>query len=99
VADPGGGDWGDRLLLKPNKVTLFTMILYNSENNIHHIKPFCCSLFCHSSFVKYTSCLSCSGEAVMRLDYQILLKSPSLNLLAGSAPVGTSAPRFHDVSL
>jgi len=28
---------------------------------------------------------SCSSEAVMRLDYQILLKSPPLTLLAGSA--------------
>jgi len=27
------GDWGDRPL-KPTKVTLFTMILYNSENNV-----------------------------------------------------------------
>ena len=27
----------------------------------------------------------CSSEAVMRLDYQILLKSPHLTLLAGSA--------------
>ena len=31
---------------------------------------------CHSSFVKYTSSLSCSSEAVMRLEYQILLTSP-----------------------
>ena len=30
-ADPG---WVDRPLVKPRKVTSFTMILYNSENNI-----------------------------------------------------------------
>jgi len=32
-----GGDWP----LKPTKVTLFTMILYNSENSIRDIRPFC----------------------------------------------------------
>ena len=34
------------------------------------------------------------GGGVMRLDYQILLKSPPLNLLAGSAPVFTALSRF-----
>jgi len=43
--------------LKPKKVTLFTMILCNSENNIRDIRPFCCALFCHSSVVKYASTL------------------------------------------
>jgi len=63
------------------------MILYNSENNIRDIKPFCRSLFRHSSFVKHTSSLSCSSEAVARLDNQILLKSPPPpNLLTRSAP-------------
>ena len=63
--------------LKPAKVTLLTMILYHSENGIHHIRPFCRPLFCHSNVVKYTSSLlQYSSEPVMRLDYQILLKSP-----------------------
>jgi len=43
--------------LKPTKVTLSTMILYNSENSIRDIKPFCSPLICHSSVVKYTSSL------------------------------------------
>jgi len=43
--------------LKPTKVTLFTMILYNSENSICNIRPFCRLLFCHSNVVKYTSSL------------------------------------------
>jgi len=38
-------------------VTLFTMILYNSENNIRDTRPFCRPLFCHSSVVKYVSSL------------------------------------------
>jgi len=38
--------------LKPQKVTLFTMILHNSENNIRVVRPFFRPLFCHSSFVK-----------------------------------------------
>jgi len=43
--------------LKHRKETLFTMILYNSENNIPYIRPFCRPLLCHSSVVKYTSFL------------------------------------------
>jgi len=35
-----GGDWADRPTLKPTKVTLFAMILYNSENNIRDLRPF-----------------------------------------------------------
>jgi len=43
--------------LKPTKVTLFTMILYNTENSIRDIRPFCRPLFCHSSVAKHTSAL------------------------------------------
>jgi len=32
--------------LKPAKVAFFTIILYNSENNIRNIEPLCCPLFC-----------------------------------------------------
>jgi len=35
-----GGDWGDRPLLKPTKVTFFTMILYNAGNSIRVIRSF-----------------------------------------------------------
>jgi len=49
------------------------MILYNSENSICDVRRFCCPLFYHRSVAKY---LSYSSEAVMRLDHQILLKSP-----------------------
>jgi len=48
-----GGDCGDHSPLKPTKVTLFTMTLYNSENN--DIKPFCRPLVFHNSVVKYTA--------------------------------------------
>jgi len=51
------GRLGRSLSLKPTKVTLFTMILYNSENSIRDIRLFCRPLFCHSSFVKFTSSL------------------------------------------
>jgi len=54
------------------------MILYNSENNIRDIRPFCRML----SFV--TAVLWS-----MSLNYQLLLKSPPLTLLAGSAPAFT----------
>jgi len=77
-------DWGNR----PPKIyesNLFTTILYNLENNIRDIRPFRRLLFCRNSFVKILH-LSYSNEAVMRLDYQILRKSPPLNLLAGSSP-------------
>jgi len=33
-ADPEGGDWGDRPIIKLTKVTLFTIILYHLENSI-----------------------------------------------------------------
>ena len=53
----------------------FTIILNNSENSIGDIWPFCRQFFRHNSAVKYTY-LSWSIEPVMRLDYQISLKSP-----------------------
>jgi len=43
--------------LKPTKETFFTKILYNPENSIRDVRPFRHPLFCHSSVVKYTSCL------------------------------------------
>jgi len=71
----------------PKNINSLTIILYNSENNIHDIKPFCCPLFCHSSVVKYSLFhLSYSMEAVMRLEFQILLIFPPITLLARSAP-------------
>jgi len=79
------GDWGENLALKPIKVTLFTLILYNSENSIRDIRSFCRPLFCHSSVVEYASPLFYSSEAIMRLGKQILLKSTHLTLLTGSA--------------
>ena len=50
------------------------------------VGPFCRPLFCHSNVVKCISCLSYNSEAIMRLDYQILLKCPSLMSLVGSSP-------------
>ena len=65
-----------RTPLKPTKVTLLTMILYNSENSIRDIGPFWRPLFYQSGVLKYTSSLLHSSELKMRLDCQILLKSP-----------------------
>ena len=56
-ADPGGGQLGRSPLLKPPNITLFTMILYKSENSIRDIKPFCRALFCHRIDVNNTSSL------------------------------------------
>jgi len=47
----GGSKGGDYPPLKPKKVTLFTMISYNSEKSIRDIWPFCRPLFCHSGEV------------------------------------------------
>jgi len=52
--------------LKPTKVTLFTMILFNSENSTRDTRPFCRPLFCHSSVVKY---LSYSSELDLTTTY------------------------------
>jgi len=52
-----GASRGEIAPLKPTKVTLFTMILRNSEKSIRDIRPFCRPLFCHSSVVKYASSL------------------------------------------
>ena len=65
-ADPGGGD---RPPLKPAKVTLFTMILYNLENNIRNIRPFRYPLFGHSTVS------SPRGDTV-GLDPQTKLQAP-----------------------
>jgi len=48
-----GGSRGGRSPppLKPRKATLFSMILFNSENDIRNTRPFCRPLFCHSSIV------------------------------------------------
>ena len=59
------------------------MILYNSENSICDVRRFCCPLFYHRSVAKY---LSYSSEAVMRLDHQILLKSPPLYIAGWIRP-------------
>jgi len=76
------------------------MILYNSENSIRDVRPFCSPLFCHSRAVKCILNLSYIRVPVARFDCQILLKSPPLNLLAGSAPgkVYLSAERSRSVT-
>ena len=51
-----GSDWAIAPP-KPLKVTFFTIIVYNSENNIRGIRLFFRQLFCHTSVVKYTSSL------------------------------------------
>jgi len=42
---------------KTYELTLFTMIVCNSENSIRNTRPFCDPLICHRSFVTYTSSL------------------------------------------
>jgi len=46
-ANPGGAI----ALPKTYELTLFTMIVYDSENSIRNIRPFCHPLFCHGSVV------------------------------------------------
>jgi len=66
------------------------MILYNSENNIRDLRPFCRPMFCFVTAVLWNILnLSCSSKHIMRLDRQLLLKShPSR--LAGWILIGRS---------
>jgi len=65
-----GGALGQSPLLKPTKVTLFTIILYNSENNIRDTRPFCRPMFYHCSVEMHSLLhLSYSSKAGMRFDY------------------------------
>ena len=80
MADSEGGAIGAISPLKLAEVTLFTMILYNSENSIRDIRPFCRPLICHNSVMCSLLHLSYSSEPVKRLDYQILLKLTPPNL-------------------
>ena len=82
---PRGGFTGTIAHLKPAKVTLFTMILYNSENGIRDIRPFSIPFICHSSVVKYISFLL---QQRSRQETRLANNAEigPLNLLAGSAP-------------
>jgi len=55
-AKPGGAIEGIALP-KTYELTLFTMIVCNSENSIRNAGLFCHPVFCHRSVVKYTSSL------------------------------------------
>ena len=98
--DPGMGEWGDRPPLKPTKVTFFTIILHNSENNIHDIRPFFRHLCYHTSVVKCTSSL-----LPQRSRYETWLPNiteiapPPLSSLAGSAPDCRIRPWLQDPPL
>jgi len=81
-----GGNWGNRPPLKPKKVTLFTMILCISESNICDIRQFCRPLFCHSSFIKYTSSLL-QYRSCWDWTTKYYWNRPPLDSLAGSASV------------
>ena len=80
--------------LKPTKVTLILMFLYNSENSIRNTRPFGRPLFHHSGIVKYTSSLlqQRSRYWIWQLD---ITEIALLALLAGSAP----APRVARLKL
>ena len=69
------GEWSPPL--KPKKGTFFHHDFVEFGKIIRDIRTFCCLLFYHRSVVKYSLLhLSYSSEPVMRLDCQILLKSP-----------------------
>jgi len=55
-------------LLKPTKINLFTIIMQNSENNIHYIWPFCRPLLLSRQCCELVRHLSYSREAVTELD-------------------------------
>jgi len=61
--------------LRLTKVTLFTMIFYNSENSIRDVRPFVVHC-CVTAVLRRILHHSYSSESVMRLAYPILLKSP-----------------------
>jgi len=85
----GVDPWGAVIPLKPTRTTLCIMISHNSENISKPISNKIFVMFelsdcwwyimdpllCHSMLWRKLH-LSCSSEAVTRLDYQILLKSP-----------------------
>jgi len=76
--DPIQGGWIGEIDPHKNSESNFAHNDFvNSENSMRDMKPYPCPLFCHSSVVKHFSSnhLSYSSEAVMWLDWQILLKS------------------------
>jgi len=79
-----GGRLGRSPTLKPTKVTFFTIILYNSENNIHDIRPFFRHLCYHTSVVKYTSSLL-PQRSLYETWLPNITEITPLNSLAGSA--------------
>ena len=72
--------------LKPAQVTLFTMILYNSENNIRDIRPFVWSQHCCE--VCFISLIV--GKSLWDLTTKYFWNRPPPTLLAWSAPVEAS---------
>jgi len=77
--------------MKPKKVTLFTMLLYNLENNIRDIRPHCRlpQQCCEVCFI-----LSYSREAVNEPGLLIITEIDlPLTLLAGSAPGNRTPPQ------
>ena len=81
-----GGDWADRPPKKPEKVTLFTVILYNSENNIRDqvhllsivLSQQCCEVYTSSQTVA-------KPLRGLTTKYRLTEISP-LTSLVGSAP-------------
>jgi len=57
------------------KLTLFTMTVYNSEDSIRDVRPFCSHCFVRAMLSSLFH-LFYSSDPVMRLEFQILLKSP-----------------------
>ena len=57
------------------KLTLFTTTVYNSEDSIRDVRPFCSHCFVRA-MLSSLLLLFYSSDPVMRLEFQILLKSP-----------------------
>jgi len=82
-SDPGVGAIGATKTYESNFIH-HDFLQFGKQHSRY--KAILSSIFCHSSVVGSILHPFHNSEAVMRLDYQILLKSPPLPLLAGSAP-------------
>jgi len=79
------GAIGEIASLKPKKVTSFTIFLYNSENNIRDIRPFCRLLFCHCSVLYFISLTV--AKLLWDLTTKYYWNPPPLNLAGWIRPV------------
>ena len=72
-------------------------MFYNSESNIHDIRPFCRQLFCHCSVVKYTSSLLQQLSRYETLTNKCY-RNRSFNLTSIDQPLHISDKSFFSIS-